>query len=178
MERRCRVFSLGRAPRVYVNSCELLYIVYTSTLNLLRQHIRVVEVSEASFTSSGLLSQRQYYHMATHPNLGLATERRLRVLGSHFQTRSSSLASSGAVLDLPAITRLLDHDNHDMRRAAKELCKNKVYPADPKRMTMPLDPPSPPLSSPTAFRELAFPAAGRDHPKTPRLCRYAFRSTT
>mmetsp|Transcript_18698 Transcript_18698/g.47219 ORF Transcript_18698/g.47219 Transcript_18698/m.47219 type:complete len:644 (-) Transcript_18698:24-1955(-) len=54
----------------------------------------------------------------------MSTERRLATLGAHFATLSLPLPEGKAALD--ALAALLDHDNHDMRQAAKELCRNAV----------------------------------------------------
>lgn len=59
----------------------------------------------------------------------MSTERRLATLGAHFATLSLPLPEGKAALD--ALAALLDHDNHDMRQAAKELCRDAVRPASP-----------------------------------------------
>mmetsp|Transcript_28352 Transcript_28352/g.50648 ORF Transcript_28352/g.50648 Transcript_28352/m.50648 type:complete len:644 (-) Transcript_28352:428-2359(-) len=54
----------------------------------------------------------------------MTSERRIATLGAHFATVSSPLSENKAVLT--ALAHLLDHDNHEMREAAKELCRDEV----------------------------------------------------
>jgi hypothetical protein len=63
----------------------------------------------------------------------MTSERRIATLGAHFATVSSPLSENKAVLT--ALAHLLDHDNHDMREAAKELCRDEVLPLPTRTLT-------------------------------------------
>ena len=56
-----------------------------------------------------------------------SSNRRLQVLGGHFEVRNLTKAPAQSAALIADLNYLLDHDNHDMRKKMKEFMKADVY---------------------------------------------------
>ena len=52
---------------------------------------------------------------------------RLKVIGGHFQCQNLTQAPAQSAALIADLGRILDHDNHDMRKRMKEFMKADIY---------------------------------------------------